>query len=174
MAGSENNWVLPVGVALVLGMGALWAVSQNGSKRAADQEDAGATEIASVPRPFEDMPPEELPEEYRASGASAAVASAPAGLAENAAWIEALALAETAETHFAAAEAAMVAGDRAQLNAEGKLARTLFDRALEDTAVWEEELLSAYGEGDPQVRAIKKQRSKWFDRTRWLHKSIAR
>ena len=151
----------------------LWAVAQDGSKRAADQEGA-ATEIASVPRPFEDMPPEEPPEEYRAFGASAAVASAPAGLAENAAWKKALALAETAETHFAAAEAAMVAGDRGQLNAEGKLAHTLFDRALEDTAVWEEELLSTYGEADPQVRAIKKQRSKWFDRTRWLHKSIAR
>ena len=173
MAGSSNNWVLPVGVALVLGLGALWAVAQ--SKQAKDLEEAArGAETANEPRPFENMPPEEPPEEYQPFGASAAKASAPAGLAESAAWKEALALAERAENHFAAAEAAKVAGDRAKLNSEGKLAKTLFDRALEDTAAWEEELLSTYGEGDPQVRAIKKQRSKWFDRTRWLHKSIAR
>jgi hypothetical protein len=184
MANSSGNWVLPVAVAVVLGLGGLWAVAQNKRASAQAAEDAARDAEAKANQPFADMPPEELPEHMRegafssgggdAAAAGSSVSTAPAGLADDATWVKALGLAEEAETHYAAATAAHAAADRETLNEEGKRAQALFDQALESTAVWEEELLETYGENDSQVRSIKKRRSLWFDRTRWLHKSIAR
>lgn len=95
-------------------------------------------------------------------------------LAERSVWKRALATVEVAEQHFIAAQEAHRNGDRAKLNEEGKLARTLFDQALENTALFEEELLVDYGEDDLTVAGILSVRNTWFDRTRWLHKTIAR
>jgi len=173
MARSSNGWVLPVGVAVVLGGGALWAIAQGEKKPAAAAE---GTEPAR-PRPFEDMPPEEPPPPRAARGdeqASPFTTTAPEGLAEDEGWQAAVKLAAEAEAHFEAATEAKVAGDTTRLNQEGARARALFDQALETTALWEEELLEKWGETDPQVRKIVRTRSQWFDRTRWLHKSIAR
>jgi hypothetical protein len=173
MASSSGSWILPVGVAAVLGFGALWAISQAKREEAAAAAEASRPE---PPRPFEDMPPEEPPEHLREGpfAASPKLPPAPEGLADTELWIEALDLAAQAEPYYVAATDAHAAGDRDKLNEQGKKARALFDRALENTAEWEEELIAAHGETDSQVRAVKRRRSLWFDRTRWLHKSIAR
>jgi hypothetical protein len=123
------------------------------------------------------MPPEEPPAPRAGNAGKEPVpfgATAPEGLAEDEGWQAAIALAEQAEVHFEAATEAKVAGDTKRLNEEGARARALFDQALESTAVWEEELVSTWGETDPQVRQIMRLRNQWFDRTRWLHKSISR
>ena len=41
------------------------------------------------------------------------------------------------------------------------------------TALWEDELLEKYGDGNVSVREIMKVRSSWIDKMRWLHKSAA-
>jgi len=119
-------------------------------------------------RPFEDLPGQAF------SGSGTAPFSESGELEERGVWTRALALAAQAETFFVAAQEAHRAGDRAALNEQGREARVLFDRALEETAVFEEEILAAHGERDPAVKRIVQTRNGWFDRTRWLHKSIGR
>ena len=170
MAGSSNGWVLPVGVAVVLGGGAFWAISQ-GDRR---PEAAAGEAQTEQPRPFSDMPPEEPPPPRGGKESIPFGATAPEGLAEHAGWQAAVVLAKEAEGHFEAATEAKVAGQTKRLNEQGARARSLFDQALESTALWEQELLEQWGEADPQVRQIMRTRNRWFDRTRWLHKSIAR
>lgn len=173
MAASSGNWVLPVGVTVVLAGGALWAVSQ---RKDPEPEVAPRVEV-DTPRPFADMPPEEAPAP-RGSGGGARPAPfgavAPEGLADAPEWKKAVKLAEEAQGHFDAATEAKVVGNRKKLNEEGGKARTLFDQALEATALFEEQLVAEWGETDRQVRDIMRTRNQWFDRTRWLHKSISR
>ena len=42
-------------------------------------------------------------------------------------------------------------------------ARKIFDSAIEDTAIWEEELQAKLGDTDPVVRKVSRERDKWFD-----------
>jgi hypothetical protein len=97
-----------------------------------------------------------------------------AGLDERPVWTAALELAAEAQVAYEAAEEAHRRADREALNRLGGEARTLYDRALEDTALFESEIQAAHGERDPQVRAIVAMRSTWFDRLRWLHKTVGR
>ncbi len=174
MAATSNNYILPVAVAIVLGLGALWAIAQDREKEATDAEDATrSAEDANAPKPFEDMPPEKPPKGAITTSTTPS-GTTPAGLEDNRIWKLALELAEEAEAHFTAATESKLAGDRSKLNAEGSRAQTLFDQALEATADWEQQLIATHGDQDPQVRAIMRRRNEWFDRTRWLHKSIGR
>lgn len=124
-------------------------------------------------KPFEDLPPEEAPPRKRRTGDEGAFSKS-IGLEDSAVWTAALSRAEQAEEFYVAAQEAHRAGDRATLNEKGRKARSLFDRALEDTAVFEEQNIETYGERDVAVARIVRTRSTWFDRTLWLHKSVSR
>lgn len=101
-------------------------------------------------------------------------APAPDDLASDDVWVNALAIAADADEELDAANAAREAGDNAGYHEHGRAAMQGYDRALELTAVWEEELLEQYGERSPKVRDIVKTRSRWFDRLRVLHKTTGR
>ena len=151
-----------------LGAAGLACAPVEPGKEAAEQSVPPAPEAPAL-KPFEDLPP--LPS---AKSSSTTPFSESVELEQRSVWKRALALAAEAEKHFAAAEEAHRAGDRAALNEAGREARTLFDRALEETALFEEEIVAAHGERDPAVKRIVQARNGWFDRTRWLHKSISR
>ena len=124
------------------------------------------------PRPFADMPPELPPERSSKNGPT--FTRAPEGLANEALWVEATALAKEAEELFQVTLTAKGAGEHSKANTNGRVAREKFNQAVEMTALWEEELFEKHGDRDPQVREIKRTRTKWFSRLDWLLKSIAR
>jgi hypothetical protein len=160
-------------VVVILGGGAVVAVL---SKKGLLQQPATAAETAK-PKPFADLPPE-TPPPRRGGGAvpgrAFGLAAAPADLVEHPAWQEAIALAAQADVLYDQAVVAMKADDRETLNAMGNAAKKKYNEAAELTAVWEEELFAKYGEGDPQVREIKRERTRWFNRLDWLLKSTSR
>lgn len=171
---SSNAWLVPVLVVVVLGGGAAFAVLQ-GERDARQAEGAAqAAERDGKPKPFANVPDDVPPPPRSAAGGKARKGTAPDGLAQNPVWQRALEQAEMAQKLYDEATAAKVEGDTKTLNAKGNEAKALYDQALEDTAVWEEELVEKYGDGEPQVAAIMRVRSRWFDRTRWLHKSTSR
>lgn len=96
------------------------------------------------------------------------------GLDQRPVWTAAVELAAEAQMAYEAAEEAHRRADREALNRHGGEARALYDRALEDTALFETEIQEAHGERDPEVRSIVATRSTWFDRLRWLHKTVGR
>lgn len=96
------------------------------------------------------------------------------GLDQRPVWTAALELAAEAQVAYEAAEEAHRRSDREALNRHGGEARALYDRALEDTAEFETEIQAAHGERDPEVRSIVATRSTWFDRLRWLHRTVGR
>jgi len=161
--------VLPGLIAVAL-LGA--AVAVGVLNRSEDEPAQAAEEVAPGPRPFADMPPEEPPGKSSSSGGS--FTRAPEGLANEAIWVEATALAKEAEDLFQKTLTAKRAGDQTTANTHGRAAREKFNQAVEMTALWEEELFEKHGDRDPQVREIKRTRSKWFSRLDWLLKSIAR
>jgi len=161
--------LLPGLIAVAL-LGAAVAVGVRGRSEPAP---AGAAEEAAPgPRPFADMPPEQPPE--RSSSSGARFSPAPEGLASEAIWVEATALAREAEELFAVTLKAKRAGDQTTANTNGRVAREKFNQAAEMTALWEEELMEKHGDRDPQVKEIKRTRTQWFSRLDWLLKSIAR
>jgi hypothetical protein len=125
------------------------------------------------PRPFADLPPD-VPPSRRGNGAAPALELAPSGLKADPVWVAAVALAREGEGYFDEARTAKNAGQHALANEKGNLARAKFDQAVESTAVFEEELLAKYGDRDPQVRDIKRERTRWFERLDWLLKSVGR
>lgn len=132
-------------------------------------EPAAATEAPAEPafEPFADLP--------RRAGAEAADAPFVDSRADEAElWQRALAVAAEAETFFEVATEAKRAGDRAALNANGREARERFNRALDDTVAFEQEVLAVYGERDASVARIVRTRAVWFDRLRWLFVSVGR
>lgn len=123
---------------------------------------------------FGDLPVEEPPVRAGGGGRKGATNRAPTGLANNDLWIEALRTADEAATILAEASKAKTAGDHATWNTKGKQAKELYDKALMDTALWEEELMTEYGDTDRQVRKIMSIRTKWFDKLTALHKTTSR
>lgn len=132
--------------------------------------------LAPSSQPFADLEREEAPEVAGGpSDPAAPFAGADAARAfTSVAWTSALALAEEAEPLYEACVAAKRAGNMERANAKGRLARRKYDEALESTAAWEERLIDEHGESDPGVREVMRIRDQWFDRVRWLHKSVAR
>jgi len=153
-------------------LGAAVAVGVLNRSEPAPAAAQAAEDAVPGPRPFADMPPEKPPERSSRSGGS--FTRAPEGLAETAIWVDATALAKEAEDLFQETLTAKTAGDHTKANTKGRVAREKFNQALEMTALWEEELFEKHGDRDPQVREIKRTRTKWFSRLEWLHKGIAR
>ncbi len=138
---------------------------------APEEDRAAAAQAQERPRlrPFEDLAPEaDPPSKRRTQGPFSGT------LAERLVWKRALETAAEAEGHYELAEQAHRDSDREALNREGGEARRLYNQALEDTAEFEEELIVDHGEEDDEVAAIVKVRNGWFDRLRWLHKTVGR
>lgn len=133
------------------------------------------TPVVEQRNPFADVPDEKPPAKNAATGSSKYnfVSQAPDGLANNDNWRAALKLAAEGEKLFEEAAQAKAAGDVATLNDKGRQAREKLTSAVEMTAVWEDELLEKYGDANLAVREIKRTRSGWIDKMRWLHKSSA-
>ena len=132
-------------------------------------------EVSTKPKPFADLPPEAPPSKAKSSGSGRIfVAEAPEGLANDANWIKASKIAQEGLGLYDEAVAAKNASDTPLLNSKGAASRDKLNEAFEMTAVWEEELLTKYGDANPEVRRIMKTRTEWIDKVRWLHKSIAR
>jgi hypothetical protein len=125
-------------------------------------------------RPFAGLPPDVPPSRRGKDAAPATLELAPSGLKAEAVWVAAVELAREGEALFDETLAAKNAGQHALANEKGNLARAKFDQALESTALFEEELLTKYGDRDQQVRDIKRERSRWFERLDWLLKSVGR
>ena len=160
-------------VVVILGGGAVVAVL---SKKGLLQP-AAAVEQTAKPKPFADLPPETPPPRKGGApvpGRAFGLAAAPQDLVEHPDWQKAVGLAAQADALYDQAVAAMNADDRETLNAMGNEAKKKYNEAAEMTAVWEEELFAKYGEADPQVREIKRERSRWFNRLDWLLKSTSR
>jgi len=132
-----------------------------------------AANAAPKKDPFADVPAEAPPTKQGGSSKYNFVSKAPDGLTDNANWKDACKLAQAGEELFKLATEAKAAGDTATLNEKGREAREKLTSAVEMTAVWEEELLEKYGDGNVAVREIMKVRSGWIDKMRWLHKSAA-
>jgi hypothetical protein len=123
-------------------------------------------------KPFADLPPDVPPS--RRGGGSPSLELAPSGLKAEPVWVAAVALAREGEAFFQETKTAKNAGQHALANEKGNLAREKFDQAVESTATFEEELLAKYGARDAQVRDIKRERTRWFERLDWLLKSVGR
>ncbi|MFT7670732.1 MAG: hypothetical protein ACI8X5_003443 [Planctomycetota bacterium] len=99
---------------------------------------------------------------------------APEGLADSLEWKRAQGIAEEAFSVLDLAIKAKSTDNHSEWNEKGKRAKELFDEAITITASWEDELLESYGSKDRQVIAIQKERTKWFDKLRILHKTTSR
>lgn len=143
-----------------------------GCQPAADDAPAPAEEPARTApalKPFEDVA-STRPEATASADPNEPFAGT--GLQNRPLWKQAQRAAVRAEGLYQEAVQAHRDGDRSLLNARGAEAKALFNRALEDTAEFEAELLETYGERDASVEAIMAERSVWFDRLRWLHKTV--
>ena len=129
------------------------------------------TEVEAAPTlaPFEDVP---STRPGSSAGGQPNASFADSGLGDSAVWKRAVLAAEEAEELYQAAAQAHRDGERSLLNSRGAEAKALFNRALEDTAEFEAEIVETYGERDSGVAAIMAVRNRWFDRLRWLHKTV--
>ncbi len=116
----------------------------------------------------EDLPP--VPGQRRSGSTN----RAPEGLASNPLWVETLRIVEEADAVFDKAKEAKAANNHSEWNKLGNEAKVLYDKALEKSALWEEELQEKYGDTDRQVREIMHMRTKWFQITAALHKTTGR
>lgn len=164
--------LVPILALVVVMAGAVWLArmaAQNKPEEQPPKEEVKAAEI------FGDLPEEQPPDRTgMGQGNFKLKNAAPEGLANNANWQEALAVAARAQAALDVAKKAKADDDHATWNKRGVEAKELYDEAITMTAVWEEELLEQYGDKDRQVRAIMKTRSKWFDLLRTLHKTTGR
>lgn len=83
-------------------------------------------------------------------------------------WVAAKALAEQGYALAKESKDAETAGDTELYQSKAGEALAKFDKALEDTAVWEETLVGAHGDGDKFVAQIVKTRTRWFNQLRKL------
>jgi hypothetical protein len=162
--------------------GGLLAVLSKTQKQAEETRVAEVEQEQQANKPFADMPPEEHPSHKGAAGDPkrpfaeldvGAVGGIDAA-AVSATWNSAKQLATEGEALFQEALAAKGNGETSLLNQRGAASQSKFDAALEMTALLEESLIAERGESDATVRALKRTRTQWFDRLRWLHKSIGR
>ena len=165
--------------ALLLGLiAAAIILARSISSKQVDQAATAAEEKPKEPEKkyFTSVPPEKPPEPRGGVGSAPSTKPrAPEGLAEsNPDWAKACELAKVADDLFAEAQQAKATDDHETFQLKGKAAKESYDKAIEMTAVWEEELLDKYGDRDPQVRAIQSTRTRWTDRLRVLHKTTSR
>jgi len=117
---------------------------------------------------------EEPPVPGQRGGGRATTNRAPSGIADNAVWIEALHKADQAAELMTIAKSAKAEGNHSGWNENANKAKALYNQALEDTALWEEELTEEFGDTDRQVRDIVRIRNKWFKMLDTLLKTTSR
>jgi hypothetical protein len=165
--------MVPILAFVVLIVGAIVIARIAASNRGAVDEPP-KVEASTI---FGDLPEEQPPVPGQNRGGRARVQitdNAPAGLTDNTVWIDALHVIDEGAAVFAKAKQAKASGDHSEWNRLGNEAKDLYNRAIEMTAVWEEELMEKYGENDRQVRDIIKTRNKWLEVLRTLHKTTGR
>ena len=163
---SSNPALIPVSLAVDLIVGAVVVAML--TKKPKEVVDASP----SKPKPFAEMPPE-APPPPREHKPGSNLPMAPDGLATEPQWLKAQVLAAEAKVLYEAAVSAKAKGDQALANEKGGAARDKYNAAVEATAEWEESILSKYNENDSKVRAIKDTRTDWFNKLRFLEKSVA-
>lgn len=167
---SGLNPLIPLLIVVVLAGGGAIAVLGGKAKK-----EEPKVEASTKPKPFADLAPEAPPSKAKSSGSGRIfVAEAPEGLAKDTNWITACKIADEGLALYDEAIAAKNAQNTPLLNSKGAASRDKLNEAFEMTALWEEELLTKYGDANPEVRRIMKTRTDWIEKVRWLHKSIAR
>lgn len=121
--------------------------------------------------PFGDMPPEAAPPP-RPKQAGSDLPPAPESIASEPLWVAAQALASEGLALYEEAMTAKAKGDQTLANEKGKAARDKLDEAITNTADWEESILAQYNAYDSKVTAIKNRRTDWFNKLRFLNKSV--
>jgi len=166
--GSErrsNPAVIPGLIALVLIAAAIGAAVM--TKKGKDTQ----VSAPAPTNPFADMPPEVAPppKEHKAGSN---LPPAPDSIVEDPQWVSAVALAAEARELYEKAMNAKAKGDLGAATTAGKDARKKYNDAIEQTAAWEEDLLAKYNPYDQKVSKIKDARTDWFNKLRFLEKSI--
>jgi hypothetical protein len=124
--------------------------------------------------PFADLPDEAAPDPSARAGVRW-VDNAPAGLAKSSpVFAAARLLALEGEQHLVAARAADSKGDASAARDLRKQAHAAYNKAFEDTAMWEMEIEGQHSDRDRQVEKIKKERSRWMQTVIALHKTTGR
>lgn len=121
--------------------------------------------------PFGDMPPEALPPP-RAKRPGSDLPPAPESVTSEPLWLSAKVTAAEGLALYEAAMTAKAKGDAALATSKGIAAREKLDEAVTATVDWEEMLLSKYNPYDRNVAKIKDTRTDWFNKLRYLEKSV--
>jgi len=121
--------------------------------------------------PFSDMPPEAVPPP-RPKQAGSDLPPAPESISSEPLWVAAQAIAAEGLVLYDEAMKAKAKGDQSLANEKGKAAREKLDEAITNTADWEESILAQYNAYDAKVSAIKNMRTDWFNKLRYLNKSV--
>jgi hypothetical protein len=87
-------------------------------------------------------------------------------------WVAAQATAAEGVVLYEEAMTAKAKGDSTLATEKGKAARDKLDDAISSTADWEEAILAQYNSYDKNIRAIKDRRTDWFNKLRYLNKSV--
>jgi len=127
---------------------------------------ASGEEVAKEPAgPFQDLADETGPNPKSAPGASRAPRARIAleDLSDDPVWLTALEQVKPGYALVDEAEAAKKAKNQELFDLKAVAAREIFDSAIENTAIWEEGLQEKFGDRDPIVRKVIRERDKWFD-----------
>ncbi|MFT7484399.1 MAG: hypothetical protein ACI9F9_000239 [Candidatus Paceibacteria bacterium] len=163
--------VLPILGLVVLMIGAVVVARMAASRPKADDTVHEPKDASAV---FGDLPVELPPVREKGRAPRRMVDNSPAGLTDNAQWVKAQGVVLEAAKVLAEAKTAKAAGDHGAWADQGTKSKQLYDEAIIMTADWELGLIEKYGDNDRQVDAIMKERSKWIDMLRILHKTTGR
>ena len=170
-ASRNRNAGFPVGPAL--GVVALIALAYLGTK-AISAEPAPEPPNKEPYVPFANLAEESAPDPSSRPGARW-VDNAPPGLeGTSSAFAAARALAAEGEQHLVSARSADSKGESSAARDFRKQAHAAYNKAFEDTALWEMEIEDKYSDRDRQVEKIKKERSRWMHKIIALHKTTGR
>jgi hypothetical protein len=151
-----------IGVFVLVGLaiGVIGWLNSEKVKQAADEPQKEAPRV-----PFQDVPDEAAPTRNSSPGASRAPRAriALSDLSDDPVWLAALERVKPGYALVDEAEAAKQAKNQALFDQKAVAAREIFDSAIENTAIWEEELQEKFGDQDPLVRKVIRERDKWFD-----------
>jgi hypothetical protein len=130
------------------------------------EEAAPEKKVVDAPTgPFQNVADETGPKSNSAPGASRAPRARIAleDLSSDPVWLAALAQVKPGYALRDEAEAAKKAKNQALFDQKAVAAREIFDSAIENTAIWEEELQTKFDDRDPILRKVMLERDKWFD-----------
>lgn len=146
-------------IGLVFAVGVAVWVGNAASKNQKANETSAAERSADSYDPFGDVPDEQIQKRGK-TGPSGP--GAPDGLLSDAGWKAASQVAEEGYSLASSAKLARDSGDEAGYLRDAKAAKAKFNKALEDSALFEERIVDQYGDDDLVVTTIVKARSRWF------------